>query len=159
PGAILVVRASLTEYGIPVASRAGVRAEVQRPDGSQAILNLVEVEPGIFEASAATALQGVYRFRVLASGVTMRGLPFTREQLLSAAVLLGGDNPFPVSGPSTGGHTEQLCRLLECLLRPEALGRFLTENKIDAASVQRCIKDWCKARLAPPSEQELKQRE
>ena len=46
----------------------------------------------------------------------MRGVPFTREQLLSATAILGGDNPPPTSGPSTTKHDEQLCRLIQCLL-------------------------------------------
>jgi hypothetical protein len=40
-------------------------------------------------------MQGVYRFRLVASGITMRGAPFTREQLVSGAVVPGGDQPFP----------------------------------------------------------------
>jgi hypothetical protein len=159
PGATLTVRAALTEYGMPVASRASVRAELQRPDNSQALLALAEIEPGVFEASTSASLQGVYRFRVVGSGGTLRGLPFTREQLLSGAVLLGGDNPFPTSGPSTKAQDEQLCRLLECLLGSQTLGRFLADQKIDPTAVQRCIEEWCKARTGPPSAEELRERE
>src|SRR5262249_54678745 len=104
-------------------------------------------------------IQGVYRFRVLASGVTLRGIPFTREQLLSGAVVPGGDNPFPTSGPSTHDRDKAICDLLQCLLRPEALGRFLNEHKVDSNVVRGCIEQWCKARLAGPSEAELQARE
>jgi len=159
PGATLTLRAALSEYGIPVDHRASVRAELERPDNSQATLTLAEVEPGIFGASTVAGIQGVYRFRLVASGVTMRRVAFTREQLLSGAVVLGGDNPAPTSDPSTHAHDAQLCDLLECLLRPEALGRFLTEHHVDPNAIQRCIEQWCKQRLGPPSAQELRERE
>ncbi len=158
-GATMTIRATLTEYGIPVDHRATVRAELQRPDGTQTTLFLVEGEPGVFQASTVAPIQGVYRFHVVASGVTMRGLPFTREQLLSGAVVPGGNNPFPTSGPSTRDQDEAMCQLLQCLLRPEAFGRLLAEHHVDPNSLQKCVEGWCELRLAPPSEEELRQRE
>ena len=159
PGASLTIRAAVTEFGIPVDHRAAVRAEVERPDTSQTTLALAEVEPGSFEARLPTNLQGVYRFRVLASGRTLRGVPFTREQLLSGAVVLGGDNPAPTSDPTAGTHNAQLCELLECLLRPEALGRFLKEHQVDPQVLQRCIKEWCEHRSGSLSVEQLRERE
>jgi hypothetical protein len=157
PGATLRLRAALSEYGIPVDHRASVYATMERPDGSQGTIGFVETEPGMFEVTTVANVQGVYRFHVIASGVTMRGLPFTREQQLSGAVVLGGDNPPPTSGPSK--HDEQLCQLLECLLGPDALGRLLSEHNIDPNAVRSCIDRWCKQRLAGPSAEELQQRE
>jgi hypothetical protein len=113
----------------------------------------------MFEANTVAGIQGVYRFRVLASGITMRKVAFTREQLLSGAVVIGGNNPPPTSDPSTGAHDTQLCDLLECLLRPEALGRFLAEHHVDPNAVRGCIEQWCKQRLGPPSAQVLRERE
>jgi hypothetical protein len=98
PGATLSLRAVLTEYGVPVEGRASARAELERPDGTRATLALAETEPGVFEAATPASMQGVYRFRLLASGATMRRRPFTREQLLTGAVLRGGDGPFPKGG-------------------------------------------------------------
>ena len=158
PGAMLTLRAGLTEYGIPVDHRASVYATLERPDNSQATIGLSEVEPGLFETSTRANIQGVYRFHLIASGVTMRGLPFTREQQLSGAVVLGGNNPPPTSGPSTHDH-EQLCQLLECLLSPNALGRLLSEHNIDANVVRACIERWCKQRQAGPSAEVLRERE
>src|SRR5262249_4789287 len=154
PGATMTVRSALSEYGIPVEDRASVIAEVERPDSSSTTLSLMEVEPGVFEASMPAAVQGVYRFRVLASGASLRGLPFTREQILSGAVVLGGDNPSPTSGPPA--HDKQLCDLLECLIRPEAFGRFLIERQVDINGIQRCIEQWCKERLGGLSEEEIR---
>ncbi len=159
PGATLTVRASLSEYGIPVDHRSTIRALVERPDNSQATITLAEIEPGTFEASTPATMQGVYRFHLLATGTTMRGVPFTREQELSGAVVLGGDNPPLTSGPSTRAHDKQLCDLLECLLGPNALGRFLSEHNVDPNAVRNCVERWCKQRLAGPSEEELRERE
>jgi len=159
PGAALTVRATLSEYGIPVDHRASVYATVERPDNSQATIAFTEIEPGLFEAATQAIIQGVYRFHVIASGVSMRGLPFTREQQVSGAVVLGGDNPPPTSGASTRAHDEQLCQLLECLLGPNALGRFLSEHNINPNAIRACIDQWCKERLSGPSAEELRQRE
>jgi hypothetical protein len=159
PGATLTLRAALSEFDIPVDHRASIRAELERPDSSQSTLTLAEVEPGIFEASTLTSIPGVYRFRAIASGYTMRRVPFTREQLLSGAVVLGGDNPTPTSDPSVHTRDAQFCDLLECLLRPEALGNFLMEHHVDANTLRRCIEEWCKQRLGSPSIEILRERE
>jgi hypothetical protein len=159
PGATMIVGATLTEYGIPVEHRASVTADLQRPDGTRTTLVLQESGPGVFWTSVAALIQGVYRFRVFASGSTMRGMPFKREQLVSGAVVPGADNPFPQSDPSTRAKDEALCDLLQCILGPNALGRWLTEQKIDPNAVRACIERWCKQRLGPPSAEELRARE
>jgi hypothetical protein len=120
---------------------------------------MAETDPGKFQVSTTAVIPGVYRVRVMASGVTMRGALFTREQLLSATAILGGDNPLPTTGPSTKAHDEQLCKLLLCLLGPHAFGRLLAQHEVDPKAVGACIETWCKARLAGPSAQELAERE
>src|SRR5258708_16539605 len=132
---------------------------MERPDNSQAAIAFTEIEPGIFEAATRATIQGVYRFHVTAYGATLRRLPCTREQQLSGAVVLGGDNPPPTSGTSMRGSDEALCQLLDCLLGPNALGRFLSEHNVDPNAVRGCIERWCKQRLAGPSAEELRQRE
>jgi hypothetical protein len=86
PGSSLTLRARLTEYNQPVEKRAEVRAEVEYPDQTKAVIPLVETTPGAFGVSLAADLPGIYKFRLLAEGGTYRGAPFTREQLLTAAV-------------------------------------------------------------------------
>jgi hypothetical protein len=157
PGATLTIAAQLTEYGIPVARRAGVRAELERPDNTRATLMLPEVDPGHFEIAVVATIPGVYRIRVVATGVTMRSLAFTREQLLSATAILGGDNPPLTSGPSSKPHDEAVCRLLECLLG--SFGPFLSKHEVDPKAVRHCIETWCKGRLAGPTPHELAERE
>jgi Common central domain of tyrosinase/von Willebrand factor type A domain len=166
PDASITISATLTEYGIPVASRADVRAELERPDYTRATLALSETSPGHFQVSTAAVTPGVYRFRVLASGVTLRGVPFTREQLLSAVAVLGGDSPPPTSGSggsSTGtpGHHDDkdLCQLVKCLLRPDSFGHVLEEHGVNPKAVIHCVESWCKAKQAGPTKEELAQRE
>ncbi len=159
PGAALTITVGLTEYGIPVEGRASVRAEVELPDNSTATLSLTEAGPGRFQVNTTASIAGVYRVRVVASGVTMGGAAFTREQLLSATAILGGNSPVPTSGASTTKHDEQLCQLIECLLSPAAFGRFLTQHEVDSEAVWSCVERWCKVKTAGPTPQELAERE
>jgi hypothetical protein len=151
PGANLTVRAVLTEYGIPIGSdRAKVRAEFERPDktGGLLTLNETEVGSGIYTANLPALLSGVYRFRILANGSTMRGRTFTREHLLTGAVWQGGDNPPPTSTDDPREDKERFCHLLSCLvsekvMQPEFEKR-LKELGIDINVLRSCIKTWCK---------------
>ncbi len=86
------------------------------------------------------AQSGVYRFHVMASGVTLRGKPFTREQLLTGAVFLGGNHPLPHGG--TGCSC--MCCLLECLLKDKSVIEFLKQRKLDPATLLRCVDGCCK---------------
>ena len=132
--------------------------EVHRPDELGA-LGLPEIEPGIFEGELVAALDGVYGFHVRAIGGTMRGEPFTREQLLTAATVRGGDRPPPTSSPGDGDNVRALCALLACLLEPDRLGHVLEERGVDVKGVRECIDAWCRHRLGPPSEATLRARE
>ena len=99
PGATLTLRSVLTEYDIPVDHRANVHAEITRPDHTHFNLFLNEVEPGIFDKSFVAALPGIYHCRILASGATLRGRPFTREITLDGATYRGGNNPSTPTRP------------------------------------------------------------
>jgi hypothetical protein len=159
PGAILTLRTNLTEYGLPIERRVDVQAELQQPDNTRTILLLAEIEPGVFETSLVASLQGIYRFRVMASGVTFRGAVFTREQLLTAAVFQGGDHPLPTSDTDTRSRDEQLCHLLDCLLKNESVRKFLGERGIDAGSLAGCVSRFCQERLAQIQEAGVPQRQ
>ncbi len=143
PGATMTLRARLTEYGVPVEHRASVRAELMRPDNSTTALALAEVEPGVFETSLLASASGIYRFRVLASGSTMRGRPFTREQLLTGAVWAGGDRPAPTSTGDPRPERERVCQLLECLLKQESIRRLLERAAINPSDVLECLRRYC----------------
>ncbi|MGP3638676.1 hypothetical protein ACTU45_36270, partial [Streptomyces sp. 24-1644] len=49
--------------------------------------------PGAFTGDLTAAMAGVWRARIRAQGHTYGQTRFTREQLLTAAVLVGGDRP------------------------------------------------------------------
>jgi hypothetical protein len=156
PGARLTVRAVLTEYDLPIERRAGVEADLERPDGTRSTLQLSEVEPGIFESAVLAGLAGLYSFRVRARGTTLRGLPFTREQLLSGAVWRGGNGPLPGPDQDPKGRDERLCRLLACLLGEESVVRYLRSKEINTEGLMRCVKEWCEPH---PGHRELQDRE
>jgi len=159
PGASVGIRATLTEYGVPLAAGATVEAEIARPDDTVSVVALSESEAGGFEASFPAPLPGVYRIHVRAFGGTSRGQPFTREQLLSAAIVRGGDRPPPASDPADAERVRALCELLSCLLGEERLGRLLKEHGVSPEEVRRCLEAWCRRRLSGPSKEELAARE
>lgn len=103
PGANISLRANLTEYGISVEGRAVVIVEVTRPDSSLVIYLLDEEPEGNFGKVFTANMSGIYNCRFMASGTTMRGKPFTREQTLTAAVWNGGDNPNTPTGDENEG--------------------------------------------------------
>jgi len=86
PGSTLNLRATLNEYNLPVEKRAHVRADLEYPDHTHGVLSLAEIQPGVFETAMVANMPGIYRFNVLAEGVTYQGALFTREQVLNAAV-------------------------------------------------------------------------
>ncbi|HYN28617.1 MAG TPA: M64 family metallopeptidase [Dermatophilaceae bacterium] len=142
PGAELRVRAVLTEYGLPVDGRATVTADLTRPDGTAAHLAMPEVEPGVFEVLETAHQAGVHHFRVLAGGTTLRGYPFTREDLLTGFAYHGGDDPSRPGSAGDGGGLEQWCRLFRCVLgavTPQTYDRL----GIDPARLRHCVDQVC----------------
>lgn len=93
PGARLTFQAVLTEYDLPVEKRADVHIKLSRPGVSVVNVPMTETEPGTFEATTTATFSGIYNARIIAKGVTLRGTPFTREQLASLAVWKGGNDP------------------------------------------------------------------
>ena len=140
PGSQMTLRAGLTEYGITVEHRSAITAHIERPDGTTGLRAMVEGDDGVFELTETATIDGVYRFRLVAQGVTLRGLPFTREQLLTGAILHRGDQPPRTSDPA--GHGD-LCELIGCLLEHGTLDAFLDEHKIDRDELRRCLKHVC----------------
>jgi len=138
PGSAMFLRATLTEYGVPVDHRARVRAELTRPDGSMTTLSLSETGPGVFETAVVGTSTGVYRFRILAQGSTLRGRPFTREDLATGAITSNEVVTTIPDQPADG-----LCRFLDCMLKKDVLGDFLRKHEINADAVRRCVKILC----------------
>ena len=148
PGSDLAFRAALSEYGLPVERRARVDVELTRPGGSVITVPLVESEPGTFEGNVRATLGGVYHARFLARGVTLRGTPFTREQLGSAAVWSEGNQPYT---PAVSTQPkDDLCRLLRCLLSESNLtreaGGRLRKPGVDLDGLRKCVAAFCSKR-------------
>ena len=156
PGAVMSLRATLTEYGLPIAGRASVAATIERPDHSSFAQNLVETEPGVFESAFRANASGVYTVRIVANGHTLRGRPFRREQVATGAVWKGGDDPFPGGGRPGEGETSHgdWCRLMECLLSEDVLTREarerLLELGIDVDALRRCVGEMCRSEPERP---------
>ena len=150
PGATIFLRAALTEYAIPLPSPASVRAEMVRPDETQSIIALNQAGAGAYEASVLAAQAGVYRFRIIAEGRTMRGRPFTREQTLTGAAWAGGDQP--PTPPNDPG--QRFCHFVHCLLKEKGILELLKKYGINPAHIARCLDEICRRddRLRDPTE-------
>ena len=143
PGATLTVTAALDEYGVPVDHRAAVTIALTDPAGGTATIGMTETQPGRFEAATVLAAEGVYLVRVMASGLTFSGVPFTREQTLTAAVFLGGDQPLPTTPPK---QPSPLCCIIESLTETELVIRFLDQHGLSAAEIRKAIGRCCEDR-------------
>jgi hypothetical protein len=143
----LRMTATLTEYGIPVERRAAAEVELTRPGGSKTTVPMLEIEPGVFEGAFKANTSGVYHGRILARGVTLRGTKFTREQLVSAAVWKGGDQP---ARPRPSNNKDELCRLLACLISEKNFSREfekrMQEKGINLDGIRGCLKAFCRSR-------------
>jgi hypothetical protein len=149
PGSTLSLRARLREYDLPVEKRANVQARVEYPDHSTGMISLAETQPGLFETSMVANLPGIYRFNVIAKGATYKGAPFTREQLLNAAIFRGEDVPPPSINPDPG-QNQQPCQLLECLLKDASLEKFFRQHGLDLESISKCVDACCRRPTKPP---------
>jgi hypothetical protein len=147
PGASLRLRASLTEYGVPVEHRAAVRCEVEYPDHNLSVVGLAEAASGVFSASLPANIAGIYRLKFVAEGGTFRGVPFTREQIATAAVWNGGDRPAP---QPAGGGGASWCDLLSCLVGKGAISQDFEERLrkegLNLDEIRRCLKERCRGR-------------
>jgi hypothetical protein len=91
PGAVLYLHARLTFLGIPWEAEARVWAELTAPDRGTGVVKLDLVGPGDFVGKYPTIKSGVYTFRVRAEGKTPHGWQFQREQTVTGAVAMGGE--------------------------------------------------------------------
>lgn len=151
PGATVMLLASLREYDVPVERRAQVWAEVTRPDGTTMTVVLQEAAGGAFSASFDAKLTGLYRARIQAKGTTFHGMPFAREQTLTASVFPGGDR---VVDPGVrelirqlADRDERLCQLLQCVFEGGAIDKALEKRLralgFDTRALRECLKRYC----------------
>jgi hypothetical protein len=139
PGSTLTLRALLNEYNLPIERRSKVRAELEYPDHTHDILHLGEIKAGVFETTMVANIPGIYRFNVVAKGVTYNGMPFTREQIFTAAIFRNSDIQPPVMGTEIPDQDDRLCRLVECLLKDESIRKFFMERGLNFDSMIKCL--------------------
>jgi hypothetical protein len=146
PGATVQLSATIAESGVPLWGNASVWAEVTTPSRHVLHLNLVQSDQGIYAASFIAAEPGIYSSRIRTSGTSRRGLPFLREQTLTNAVWIGGNNP---SGPGKG---DGLCHLLNCLFGQKGvitpqLEDTLRRLGIDLNRLRKCLAECAQSRI------------
>jgi hypothetical protein len=146
-GAVAQISATLLEYDTVPRGRAKVWAEIRLPNGADDIISLSEHGPGNnYAASYALSSAGVYTFRVRASGETMRGTPFEREQTLTAVAVPGGDHWNP-----NDPKRDPICELLDCLRNGginEEFIRRMKELGVDIKSLLKCLEIKCRGNAA-----------
>ena len=147
PGAKLRLRCLLSEYGVPLEKNSSVKAKVTLPDSSTSNLTFSKVGTGAYEAEMDANFAGIYRFNVAAAGFTSRNNPFTREQVLTAPVWRGGDNPPPTTtnNPTTNPTHEAICNLLQCLGKSSD-SRFRDRLEKEGLSLEKLAACYCRGK-------------
>ena len=141
PGERIDVNVNVSEYDVPVTTRAAVWMEVQGPSGAPVSVGFHLGSDGVFRGSVATYGPGVYRIRVRVRGSTLHGTQFTREQVISAAALTVGSQPDqPDFELEQDARDERLCRLLRCL----AASAKLEQMGLDPDAVKKCLAEFCR---------------
>jgi Common central domain of tyrosinase/von Willebrand factor type A domain len=141
PGAAITVRAKVSEYDVPVVSRASCRAELTRPDDTMTNITMDEIEPGIFQVTMQTNMTGIYSFHIVCKGVSLRGHAFTREQRLTGAVWFGGNNVPP---STEHGPDEGFCNLIYCLLKQKGIQEMLHKLGVNSDELRSCLDEYCR---------------
>jgi hypothetical protein len=142
PGAQAKLIASLTEYDVPMSSRADVWAEIGRPDGATDHVTLRLDGRQQYTTTYELRQPGVYAARIRARGTASDGSRFERERTLTAVAAIGGDRWDP-----NDPKTNDLCGILHCLKESGALNadlaRKLKEFGIDLDALLKCLGSRC----------------
>jgi hypothetical protein len=140
PGSTATLTATLTEAGIPLGSSVSLHAMITAPDGTPTTLRLDEVDEGVFRGTVPTLASGVYRVLVRGEGTSLRGQPFTREELRTLAVWTRGDDR---TVPLATQHGPDWASLLACLLDDDVLGKLARQRGVDVDRLRRCLSQHC----------------
>jgi hypothetical protein len=136
PGSQVEVRAILLDSGIPLERQASVSLHATMPGGGTVTVPMTESEPGVHRTMLTLPYNGLYPLLVHATGQSLRGTPFTREELRSAAVW---SDPI-VHDPDPTDDRHRWCELLLCLLQDDRLGRLLAKQGVNLDGVRDCVK-------------------
>jgi hypothetical protein len=158
PGAVLTLTAMLSQSSLPFEGTATMIAELTRPDGSEVTRTMTAQPEARWTLTIPTTESGVYRARVIAQGRTPRDQRFTREQIVTGQVWIGGDNPgnqgpggrgdpAQPTDPGRGGGGDVVGELLCCLLKGGALSeealRNLRRFGVDVDHLHKCLASVC----------------
>ena len=147
PGEELKLYAELTEYQVPIAGRANVIVEVTEPNGTVAYVPLTEYASGKFKGVHTTTLAGIYQCRFKATGYTLRGKAFQREETRTASIFkpIGTVGIDPgVIGEILDRERERFCKLLKCLLHDKAMAGLLDRLGVDPRALMECLAEYCR---------------
>lgn len=142
PGTYMELFAALSQYMSPLAHTGRVRVEITDPTRTVSHVTLHEHQPGKFLGSFKSSVTGVYRCRFLASGTTIEGEAFMREETRTAAIYRRPPKPARPTTPD-GGSNETICTILDCLLDDDGIRKILKSNKVDAERLRECLKAAC----------------
>jgi len=129
-GDVMHLSVRLSEAGLPVEKRAEVVAELEGPGGPQTV-KLQETGPGAFTAQVPGDRPGLYRYRIVATGKSLRGERFTRERRLTGAIYV----PKP---PQQEGEPDRPGG--DCAKRLAALLEVIDENAIVARPLAELLR-------------------
>lgn len=140
-GSEVLLTATLAESGVPMQRAASVWAEVTTPSNNILQCVLSESTPGTYGGKFVANEVGVYRARVRASGTSERGLPFRREQTVTAAIWIERIPTGPGGLPADG-----LCHFLRCILGTKGaitseLAAVLQRIGFDINALRRCLSE------------------
>ncbi len=140
PGASIGLRATLSQYDLPISLGAQVRCVIDRPDGTSSTVALVPEGDGGYSTGFAAMAAGIYQLRFLATGKTLAGFGFSREAIRTVAVTPGGDRP---PAPPLDDPWERICELVECLISDDRLAETLARIGIDRDTLKKCLQTVC----------------
>jgi subtilisin family serine protease len=159
PGAKITLNVTLTQYGIPLETEASVTALLTWPNGGTSQLLFDKTSPGGYTAElTGTSYAGVYTFRIMASGTTLRGRAFTREQVRTGTLWQGGNRTVPGIRPGEPGGfgKEDICKLLTCIMGERFFTREFIERMrkqgINLEHIIECLQRYCLENKGPENE-------
>lgn len=146
PGAEIRIQVQFTQHGIPLQANTNVSVILTHPNGQEQNLNMNKNKYGLFSSTIKASEFGIYEFRIKGNGESLRGRPFTRDMVRTAAAWRGG-NVIDDPGSGDGQSREELCHLIKCLLNDKNISlEFkdrLRKEGINLDGILKCLMKYC----------------